>query len=173
MADETNNNTQQQQPSTDQKPQQDASKPLNEQLIKSAVSFLSSPNVQSAETVKKVAFLQKKGLSAEEIQEAFKRVDQTAPSVPAATTASPPPAVAPPAPLIPKRTAYHQQQPSIIYQPLPPTPPMPLQRLIAIALIFGVGAVGVTSGIIGIVKVNYKEKRRLGKGIQSCVKKSD
>lgn len=47
---------------------------LREDLIKSAVSFLSSPNVRSAETAKKVAFLRQKGLSQEEIEEAFKRV---------------------------------------------------------------------------------------------------
>lgn len=47
--------------------------PLREDLIKSAVSFLSSANVRSAERVKKVAFLQKKGLNQAEIDEAFKR----------------------------------------------------------------------------------------------------
>ncbi|KAI7850135.1 peroxisomal membrane anchor protein conserved region-domain-containing protein [Circinella umbellata] len=174
MADETNNNIQQ--PSTENQQDNKDNKPLNEQLIKSAVSFLSSPNVKSAETVKKVAFLKNKGLSAEEIQEAFKRVDDVVPTIstpvtncfivilrysityfrttgasttlPAAGTAT----LTPPAPLIPKRSAYNQQQPSIIYQPLPGAPSMSIQRLLAIALIFGVGAVGVTSGIVGIVK---------------------
>lgn len=47
--------------------------PLREDLIKSAVSFLSSPNVRSADKGKKVAFLQKKGLNQAEIDEAFKR----------------------------------------------------------------------------------------------------
>ncbi|KAI9491039.1 peroxisomal membrane anchor protein conserved region-domain-containing protein [Zychaea mexicana] len=132
-------------------PNDSSSAPLNEQLIKSAVSFLSSPNVKSAETVKKVAFLQKKGLNPTEIQEAFKRVDEAVPSVPAGPTASSP-ATAPSAPLIPTRPVYQQQQPSIVYQPLPPAPAMPIQRLVAIALLFGVGTVSVTAGVVGIVK---------------------
>ncbi|KAG2218713.1 hypothetical protein INT45_002421 [Circinella minor] len=168
MADETNNTSKQ--PSTENQQEHKDNKPLNEQLIKSAVSFLSSPNVKSAETVKKVAFLKNKGLSAEEIQEAFKRVDDVVPTVstpitttkasttlPAAGTST----LTPPAPLIPKRSAYNQQQPSIIYQPLPGAPSMSIQRLLAIALIFGVGAVGVTSGIVGIVKVTNNEKKNL------------
>lgn len=63
--------------------------PLREDLIKSAVSFLSSANVRSADKGKKVAFLQKKGLNQAEIDEAFKRAgnDEQAPSaVTAATT---------------------------------------------------------------------------------------
>ena len=86
MTDETNNNTQQ--PSTENQQVDKDNKPLNEQLIKSAVSFLSSANVKSAETVKKVAFLKNKGLSAEEIQEAFKRVNDVVPSVSTPTTVS-------------------------------------------------------------------------------------
>ena len=66
---------------TTSSPETQDSTPLNEDLIKSAVSFLSSPNVQSADTAKKVAFLTKKGLSAKEVEEAFKRVKQPVPSV--------------------------------------------------------------------------------------------
>ena len=36
---------------------------------------------------------------------------------------------------------------------------MSIQRLIAIALIFGAGAVGVTSSILGIVKVKKLNKK--------------
>lgn len=62
--------------------------PLREDLIKSAVSFLSSANVRSADKGKKVAFLQKKGLNQAEIDEAFKRAgnDEQAPSAVTATT---------------------------------------------------------------------------------------
>ncbi|KAI8142441.1 peroxisome membrane anchor protein Pex14p, partial [Fennellomyces sp. T-0311] len=125
-----------------------------EALIKSAVSFLSSPNVQSADTAKKVAFLTKKGLSAKDIEEAFRRVNQEAPSIPATatTTAAPVANAAPPAPLIPTRPTYQAGPPSVIYQPLPPAPAMPIQKLIAMAVLFGVGAVSVTAGIVSIVK---------------------
>lgn len=62
--------------------------PLREDLIKSAVSFLSSANVRSADKGKKVAFLQKKGLNQAEIDEAFKRSgsDEQASSAVTATT---------------------------------------------------------------------------------------
>lgn len=65
---------------------------LREDLVKSAVSFLSSPNVQSADRSKKVAFLQKKGLNQAEIDEAFKRAGTTttvAPTVTNTTTVAP------------------------------------------------------------------------------------
>jgi hypothetical protein len=48
---------------------------MKEDLIKSAVSFLSSANVQTADRDKKVAFLKNKGLDDQEIEEAFKRVE--------------------------------------------------------------------------------------------------
>lgn len=48
---------------------------MKEDLIKSAVSFLSSANVQTADRDKKVEFLKKKGLNDQEIGEAFKRVE--------------------------------------------------------------------------------------------------
>ena len=44
-------------------------------MIKSAVSFLSSTNIQTANRDKKIEFLKKKGLSDQEIGEAFKRVE--------------------------------------------------------------------------------------------------
>lgn len=61
--------------------------PLREDLIKPAVSFLSSPNVRSADKAKKIAFLQKKGLNQAEIDEAFKRSGgDDAPTTTATTT---------------------------------------------------------------------------------------
>lgn len=48
---------------------------MKENLIKSAVSFLSSANVKTADREKKVEFLRKKGLNDQEIEEAFKRVE--------------------------------------------------------------------------------------------------
>ena len=44
-------------------------------MLKSAVSFLSDPKVQSAPLAKKVAFLESKGLTAEEIEEAMSRAN--------------------------------------------------------------------------------------------------
>lgn len=50
---------------------------MRNDLIESAVSFLSSPNVQNAEKEKKIQFLKNKGLTDEEIEEAFKRTTAT------------------------------------------------------------------------------------------------
>jgi hypothetical protein len=47
--------------------------PIREDMVKSAVSFLSAPNVRSADKAKKIAFLRNKGLNQSEIDEAFKR----------------------------------------------------------------------------------------------------
>ncbi|KAI8370450.1 peroxisomal membrane anchor protein conserved region-domain-containing protein [Radiomyces spectabilis] len=129
--------------------------PLREDLLKSAVSFLSSPNVRSAEKSKKVAFLQKKGLNQEEISEAFKRVGDSAPAGSVLQVSAPVVAANPTAP--PPRPAmpYVQQPaapPQVVYYPMPPAPTVPTQQVMAMAVILGVGAVGVTAGLVGIVK---------------------
>lgn len=51
---------------------------MREDLVKSAVSFLSSEKVKTADKEKKVQFLKQKGLNEEEINEAFNRVESTA-----------------------------------------------------------------------------------------------
>jgi SOS response regulatory protein OraA/RecX len=50
---------------------------MREDLLQSAVSFLSSAQVQTAAKEKKVQFLKNKGLNDQEIEEAFKRVGTT------------------------------------------------------------------------------------------------
>lgn len=47
--------------------------PKREELLASAVKFLQDPNVQSSPLAKKVAFLESKGLTADEIEEAMAR----------------------------------------------------------------------------------------------------
>lgn len=69
-----------------------ASTGIREDMIKPAVSFLSSPNVRNADKAKKIAFLQNKGLNQAEIDEAFKRAgdsESTVISTPMTTTPSP------------------------------------------------------------------------------------
>ncbi|KAI9266841.1 peroxisomal membrane anchor protein conserved region-domain-containing protein [Phascolomyces articulosus] len=48
---------------------------MREDLIQSATSFLSDPKVQSATLAKKVSFLESKGMTTEEIEEAMGRVN--------------------------------------------------------------------------------------------------
>lgn len=58
-----------------------ADAPVRENMVQQAVSFLSSPSVQSAEESKKTAFLEKKGLTLKEIEAARARVAGTAAAV--------------------------------------------------------------------------------------------
>lgn len=51
---------------------------MNDELIKSAVSFLRDPNVSSSPLNKKIEFLQSKGLNEQEVEEALKRANDTA-----------------------------------------------------------------------------------------------
>ncbi|KAI8365672.1 peroxisomal membrane anchor protein conserved region-domain-containing protein [Choanephora cucurbitarum] len=102
-------------------------------LIKSAVSFLSSPNVQSADKEKKIAFLQKKGLTEAEIDEAFQQ----------SSTSS--------LPVLPSRTHYPQYTPPhIVYYPQYNT--LPAEKVFAIAVIVGMSAFGLTASILGILR---------------------
>lgn len=79
---------------------------MNEELLKSAVSFLKDPNVTSSPLNKKIEFLQSKGLNEEEIEEALNRANNQSISTSQSTTqpvqASYPPIdyynVAPPVP---------------------------------------------------------------------------
>ncbi|CAM0137358.1 peroxisomal membrane protein pex14 [Umbelopsis sp. WA50703] len=65
---------------------------LRDDMLKSAVSFLSDPKVQSAPLAKKVAFLESKGMTSEEIEEAMSRVNgkSTATTVTTNTTTTGP-----------------------------------------------------------------------------------
>jgi len=58
-----------------------ADAPVRENMVQQAVSFLSSPSVQSAEESKKIQFLEKKGLTAKEIELAQARVAGSASAV--------------------------------------------------------------------------------------------
>ncbi|KAG2215956.1 hypothetical protein INT45_004090 [Circinella minor] len=53
---------------------------MREDLIQSAISFLTDPKVQSAALAKKVSFLESKGMTSEEIEEAMSRANGGAPS---------------------------------------------------------------------------------------------
>lgn len=132
---------------------------LREDLLKSAVSFLSSPNVQSADKSKKTAFLEKKGLTQEEIDEAFKRAGDTTTLDTATTTTTTTnlPTTAARIPIVPPRTHI----PQVIYHPLPPTPSMPAEKVFALAVFFGIGTVGLTAAIVGGLKV--KKQNRMQK----------
>ncbi|KAI8645673.1 peroxisomal membrane anchor protein conserved region-domain-containing protein [Parasitella parasitica] len=104
---------------------------MREELITSAISFLSDPKVQSAPLAKKVSFLESKGMTSEEIEEAMARANGKAATVPAATTASNMPQGA------------MVQQPGTMMQHAPPLPPRPAYDwrdiFIAAVLAGGVG----------------------------------
>ncbi|WJX94318.1 hypothetical protein P8452_75748 [Trifolium repens] len=57
------------------------SEPLREDQVQNAVKFLSHPKVKGSPVMYRRSFLEKKGLSREEIDEAFRRVPDSAPTV--------------------------------------------------------------------------------------------
>ncbi|TKY73499.1 Peroxisomal membrane protein PEX14 [Spatholobus suberectus] len=57
------------------------SEPMREEQIQNAVKFLSHPKVSGSPVVHRRSFLEKKGLTKEEIDEAFRRVPDSPPSV--------------------------------------------------------------------------------------------
>ncbi|OBZ88363.1 Peroxisomal membrane protein PER10 [Choanephora cucurbitarum] len=62
---------------------------MREDLITSAISFLSDPKVQSAPLAKKVSFLESKGMTSEEIEEAMARVNGKSATTTTVTTTQP------------------------------------------------------------------------------------
>jgi hypothetical protein len=144
---------------------------FREDLLKLAAAFLSSNKVQAAEKSKKVAFLKSKGLTDNEIVEAFRRLQQESITLPTITetasngtltnttekptthssssglTFTPPPTT-----MIPESPL----EPRILYHPAPTAPKVPARQVFALAVILGVGVTGVACGMIGIVKVSLK-----------------
>lgn len=64
----------------------------------------------------------------------------------------------PPRPAVPPRPAA-MYQPQVVYYSPPPPPPMPLQRIVAMAVILGFGAVGITAAILKVIKVTFDAKQ--------------
>ncbi|CEJ02789.1 hypothetical protein G6F70_005864 [Rhizopus microsporus] len=173
-------------PSEQTKPEQTSTITLREDMLKPAVSFLTSPNVQSADKAKKIAFLQKKGLTQAEIDEAFKRAGDNNTHSLSTTTSANNNATNTIAsrPMVPPRT----QAPQIIYQPLPPTPSMPAEKVFALAVVLGMSAFGLTAAVIGILKkfiqpifhriadykrTRYNQRRELADKLLDALKKHD
>ncbi|KAF9092225.1 peroxisomal membrane protein pex14 [Mortierella sp. GBA35] len=89
-----------------------------EDILASAVKFLQDPKVQASSLGKKVAFLESKGLTSEEIEEAMQRANGTAPSSAAGTVST---AVVPGHPQQQQQMMpYPGQQVMMAPPPLPP-----------------------------------------------------
>src|SRR5947207_15832332 len=63
---------------------------IREDLVTSAITFLSDPKVQASPLAKRLAFLESKGLTQEEITEVLNRLNNPQPST-STTPSSPPP----------------------------------------------------------------------------------
>lgn len=108
---------------------------MNEDLINSAVSFLSDPNVASSPLTKKVEFLESKGLNQQEIEEALNRANASH-----LTTNTTGVSRAPTAP---------EPQPPIDYYNMAP-PPLP-ERSWKDYFIMATATAGVTYGLYQVV----------------------
>ncbi|KAI8328899.1 peroxisomal membrane anchor protein conserved region-domain-containing protein [Chlamydoabsidia padenii] len=130
---------------------------LREDKLKLAVSFLSSPKVQTADKSKKTAFLKQKGLTDAEIDEAYRRTTTIASThtdtqaSASQTTTLPTPSSSTLPPVVPTR-APPTRPTHIIYYSEPQPKRLTGKQVLALALLFGVGAVGLASGLVGIVK---------------------
>ncbi|KAF9310876.1 hypothetical protein BG003_008027 [Podila horticola] len=134
--------------------------PIRENMVQQAVSFLSSPSVQSADEAKKTQFLEKKGLTLKEIELARSRVAGGA-----SGSSSTPQAVSAPAPVaptnynapppVPPRTyepaqTYPQQQVAFYppQQEVAPVDPKAFQKKLVLALLISGGVTVLTSVIV-------------------------
>jgi hypothetical protein len=64
------------------------------------------------------------------------------------------------APVLPSRQNFNygqaqQPQTQIIYVPQPQNPPIPVEKVFAMAVLLGMGAVGLTAGVIGLLRVSH------------------
>lgn len=119
---------------------------MREELITSALSFLSDPKVQSAPLAKKVSFLESKGMTSEEIEEAMARANGKVASTPTTATTS----------TVPQHGGMMvQQQPGMMLQhappPLPPRPTYDWRDIFIAAVLAG----GVGYGVWTLAKVIY------------------
>ncbi|GJJ71624.1 peroxin-14 [Entomortierella parvispora] len=146
--------------------------PVRENMVQQAVSFLSSPSVQSADEAKKTQFLEKKGLTAKEIELARARIAGKPVAAAAASTGSvattSTPAVAtgstavsnsgPVPPPVPPRNyapvqGYPQQPVMYMQQPPAVVDPNAFKRKLVIAMLIS-GGLTIFSSII-IQKLLY------------------
>ncbi|XP_008806902.1 peroxisomal membrane protein PEX14-like isoform X1 [Phoenix dactylifera] len=80
--------------------------PMREEQVQNAVQFLSHPKVRGSPVIYRHTFLEKKGLTKEEIDEAFRRVPDPPPNVPSVETNT-------------ENQGVHPQVPSQSSQPVP------------------------------------------------------
>lgn len=92
---------------------------IRQDMVASAVSFLTDPSVHDTPLTKKIQFLESKGMSNNEIQQALIQSQQSASTAPSAAAAAP--AAAPIS--APARASYPPYYGSGAYLPPPPPPP--------------------------------------------------
>lgn len=126
---------------------------LREDLISSAISFLSDPKVQSAPLAKKVSFLESKGMTSEEIEEAMARVNgkSTGASTSAAAAAAPVVAAGPPSAAGGPVVSHAAGAPP----PVPARPSYDWRDIFVAATLAG----GISYGVWILAKVSKQFKR--------------
>ena len=121
---------------------------MREDLIQSAISFLTDPKVQSAALAKKVSFLESKGMTSEEIEEAMSRANGGAPSTTATSSVAS-------APQVGAVAQYAQpgavQQQGMVGPPVPARPKYDWRDVFIAAVLAG----GATYGLWTLAKVSF------------------
>jgi peroxin-14 len=108
--------------------------PIRDELVTSALTFLSDPKVQSSPLAKRLAFLESKGLTQEEITEVLNRANNPQPSSSTPSTA----------PSLPQYSSYGNPYGQ---------PPEPPTRDWRDWFIMAVVSTGVSYGIYTLAKV--------------------
>lgn len=132
---------------------------VREEVLASAVRFLQDPKVQASPLARRIAFLESKGLTAEEIEQAMQRASGGTGTTAGATGTT---AVVPTGqmPMQPVPGAPVYQQGGYYGMPMQPPPPPPKERdwkdyFIATTVAFGIGW-----GIYQFAKVLGRERGR-------------
>ena len=118
--------------------------PVREDLVSSALTFLSDPKVQSSTLTKRLSFLESKGLTQEEITEVLNRLNSTSPASPSPTPIPAAGSTTPPPPPVPQYAPYGNPYGQ---------PPEPPSRDWRDWFIMAVVSSGVSYGLYTLAKV--------------------
>lgn len=118
---------------------------IREDVVSSAVKFLQDPKVQSSPLARRIAFLESKGLTSEEIEAAMQRASGGTSTTTTSTAGSVVPSGAGAMqPMMPGGVQPMYGQPMYYGPPMQPPPPPPKERdwkdyFIATTIAFGIG----------------------------------
>ncbi|KZW02611.1 hypothetical protein EXIGLDRAFT_829141 [Exidia glandulosa HHB12029] len=110
---------------------------LRQDLIRNAVAFLGDPKIQSSPVAKRIEFLEAKGLTSAEVEEAIRQAAPSSSTIAAVSAASPYPV-----------TPFVSQQYAYAARPAPPVPQLDWRDYFIMAVVSG----GVMYGLASLAR---------------------